>query len=322
MPHFRYTLEPYTGRNSRYTCPSCKQPHQFTRYIDIETSAHIANHVGICNRASKCGYHYTPKQYFQDNNLKPVLPFRGDVRRTEGSGRGVISPFKGDVRRTEGSGKTASPPSFIDNNDFNSSLSNYNSNNLIHYLNTIFDNETVNHSINIYKIGTSSRYNGGTTIFWQIDMQGNIRTGKLIKYNPITGKRQKKPFVATNWVHAIQCQKEFNLVQCLFGEHLLKEDLVAPVAIVESEKTAIIAQTKMPEYLWLATGSLNEFKASKLEVLRNRRVVAFPDIGAYDYWHKKAADLSFTIEVSDYLEKNATKMQKKDGLDIADLLIK
>ncbi len=77
----------------------------------------------------------------------------------------------------------------------------------------------------------------------------------------------------------------------------------------------------MPEYLWLATGSLNEFKASKLEVLRNRRVVAFPDLGAYDYWFKKAATLDFTIQVSDYLERNATETQKKDGLDIADFLI-
>ena len=315
MPHFRFILEPYTGRNSRHSCPSCKQPHQFTRYIDIETNVYIANHVGICNRASKCGYHYTPKQYFNDNNINPVLPFRGDVRRTEGSGRGAILPSKGDA-----ADKVVSPPSFINKEIFNSSLSNYNSNNLIHYLNTIFDNETVNHSINIYKIGTSSRYNGGTTIFWQIDMQGKIRTGKLIKYNPITGKRQKKPFVATNWVHAIQCQKEFNLVQCLFGEHLLKEDLVAPVAIVESEKTAIIAQAKMPEYLWLATGSLNEFKASKLEVLRNRRVVAFPDLGTYNYWRKKAANINFKIEVSDYLEKNATEKQKVEGLDIADFL--
>jgi hypothetical protein len=151
-------------------------------------------------------------------------------------------------------------------------------------------------------------------------MQGNIRTGKLIKYNPITGRRQKKPFVATNWIHSIHCQKEFNLHQCLFGENLLKEDLVAPVAIVESEKTAIIAQAKMPEYLWLATGSLNEFKPSKLNVLKGRRVVAFPDLGAYERWCKKADILDFNIEVSGYLEKNATEIQRKEGLDIGDFL--
>ena len=76
----------------------------------------------------------------------------------------------------------------------------------------------------------------------------------------------------------------------------------------------------MPEYLWLATGSLNEFKASKLEVLRNRRVVAFPDLGAYKRWLDKTSVIDFPIEVSDYLEKNATTEQRNDGLDIGDFL--
>jgi len=300
MTQFKYVLEPYKSKNSRYTCPSCKQPHQFTRYIDIQTNAHIANHVGICNRASKCGYHYTPKQYFQDNpQYEKSLP------KSQPQPQPQSQP---------------QPPSFINPQLFQKTISNYNKNNLIKYLDSIFDKQTVNHLINIYKIGTSSRYNGGTTIFWQIDMQGNIRTGKLIKYNPITGKRQKKPYVATNWVHAIQCQKEFNLVQCLFGEHLLNEDPSAPIAIVESEKTAIIAQAKMPDFLWMATGSLNEFKPSKLNVLKGRRVVAYPDLSAYGRWFKKAGKLDFHIEVSDYLEKNATEEQRKEGLDIADFL--
>jgi len=212
------------------------------------------------------------------------------------------------------------PHSFINPQLFQKTISNHNKNNLIKYLDTIFDKQTVNHLINIYKIGTSSRYNGGTTIFWQIDKQHNIRTGKLIKYNPITGKRQRKPYVATNWIHSLHYKEDFNLKQCLFGEHLLAEDLNAPVAIVESEKTAIIAQAKMLNYLWLATGSLNEFKASKLEVLKNRKVVAFPDLGAYDYWIKKAAYLNFPIQVSDYLKKNATEEQRKEGLDIADFM--
>ncbi len=126
--------------------------------------------------------------------------------------------------------------------------------------------------------------------------------------------------MATNWIHTIHYKKGFNLTQCLFGEHLLTEDLTSPEAIVESEKTAIIALAKMPEYLWLATGSLNEFKTAKLEILRNRRVVAFPDHGAYDIWQQKASEMSFHIKVSDYLEKNATEEQKKQGLDIADFL--
>jgi len=174
--------------------------------------------------------------------------------------------------------------------------------------------------ITVYQIGTSDHFGGGSTIFWQIDTQNHIRTGKLIKYNPVTGKRIKKPFVHTNWIHALEYKEGFNLHQCLFGEHLLMEDPAAPVAIVESEKTAIIAQAKYPNYLWLATGSLNEFKPSKLEILKSRFVVAFPDLGAYDIWKKKAADFDFYIHVSDFLVKHATVQQMKQGLDIADFL--
>ena len=76
----------------------------------------------------------------------------------------------------------------------------------------------------------------------------------------------------------------------------------------------------MPEYLWLATGSLNEFKPSKLEILKDRIVVAFPDLGAYDIWKKKASEMSFHIAVSDFMEKAATEPQRKQGLDLADFL--
>ena len=55
-------------------------------------------------------------------------------------------------------------------------------------------------------------------------------------------------------------------------------------------------------------------------MLKGRRVVAFPDMGAYDRWCKKAHILDFNIEVSDYLEKNATEIQRKEGLDIGDFL--
>ena len=70
MSKHRYILEPYKGLKSRYTCPSCQHKGKtFTHYIDTETGNHIAPAVGRCNRESNCGYHYKPKQYFQDNNI-------------------------------------------------------------------------------------------------------------------------------------------------------------------------------------------------------------------------------------------------------------
>lgn len=303
MSSYRYILEPYTGRNSRHTCPSCKKVNQFTRYVDIQTGNYIANNVGICNRSNKCGFHYPPKSYFIDNCVEP------SSTNLQSNNLPIIV-----------TDKSKQDPDYIDYNLMVRSMKTSSKNNLVTYLNTIFDSGKVKHLINLYHIGTSLRYNGGSTVFWQVDTQDRVRTGKIIKYDSTTGKRIKKPYVATNWVHRIIHPDGFNLKQCLFGEHLLNADSSMPIAIVESEKTAIIAMAKLPEYLWMATGSMNEFKSSKLNVLKGRRVVAFPDLGAYDYWFKKASALDFQIEVSDYLEKNATAKQQKEGLDIGDFL--
>ena len=70
MSEHKYILEPYNGMNTRYRCPTCQQRDKtFSLYIDTETGEHINPTVGRCNRESNCGHHYTPKQYFQDNNI-------------------------------------------------------------------------------------------------------------------------------------------------------------------------------------------------------------------------------------------------------------
>ena len=71
MSNYRYQLERYRGRGSRYTCPQCGRKQSFTRYIDTHNNnIYISDNVGKCNRLDKCGYHYTPKQYFTDNPWK------------------------------------------------------------------------------------------------------------------------------------------------------------------------------------------------------------------------------------------------------------
>lgn len=298
MNNNRFVLEQYHGMNSRYTCPKCGKPHEFSRYIDTETGEMLAEHIGKCNRIDKCGYHYTPKQYFADTGTKPenITP----------------PPYKQPTRERH--------VSYIDTKTFNDSLKGYDTNNLIKYLDSLFDAETVVHLINIYKIGTSSRYGGGTTVFWQIDYNDKIRAGKLIKYatngHRVHGKQ--------NWTHAILNIDNFNLKQCLFGEHILKHTPDAVVAIVESEKTAIIACAFMPQYVWLATGGAENLNEDKVKVLRGRKVILFPDASKegkiYKKWKAKAE--KFNFKISDLLEREAIAEQKEAGVDIADFLIK
>ncbi|WP_394801652.1 PG0870-related protein [Tenacibaculum piscium] len=69
MKNYRYILEKYNGMKMLYSCPNCNKSKVFTKYIDTKTNEYLSNTVGRCSREIKCGYHYKPKQYFNDNNI-------------------------------------------------------------------------------------------------------------------------------------------------------------------------------------------------------------------------------------------------------------
>lgn len=142
-------------------------------------------------------------------------------------------------------------------------------------------------------------------------------------YSPTTGKRVKNLELPVYWVHKALKQPEFELRQCLFGEHLLI-DKTKPVAIVESEKTAVIASVYLPHFIWVAVGSLTNLNAEKCSILKGRTVTLFPDLNGFDKWSSKAKELSHLaiFTVSDLLERKATEAEKKQGFDLADYLIK
>ena len=77
--------------------------------------------------------------------------------------------------------------------------------------------------------------------------------------------------------------KDWELSQFLFGEHLLLEHPGMPVALVESEKTAVICSGLMHQHLWLATGGKSCIN-DRLLVLQVRKIIAFPDIDGFQNW--------------------------------------
>lgn len=295
----KYTLEPYKGNKTRYICPNCNSKQSFTRYIDIETNNYINEIVGRCNKEINCGYHKTPKHYFDENNInvgcKPFFKSEEQIN------------FK---------------PDYIDYSILFSSLKNYESNNFVKYLNTVFDENTIIQLLKKYYIGTSNHWQG-STIFWQIDEVNKIRTGKIMLYNQHTGKRIKEPYNKLYWQHKKINNVDFNLKQTLFGMHLIKGS-DKPIAIVESEKTAIICSVYYPKYIWLATGGLNNLKVELLRILAGKNVVLFPDLGCYNKWFHKAKEFKqfCNIKVSNILELNATEDEKNKGLDLADFVLK
>ena len=94
------------------------------------------------------------------------------------------------------------------------------------------------------------------------------------------------------------------------------------VALVESEKTAIICTGLMPNYLWLATGGKSQFN-ERLKVLYGRDVVAFPDVDGYTTWCEKVKEFpDLNISISNLLQCNATPEDMENHIDIADWLIR
>ncbi len=293
MISFRYILQPYRGKTTRHICPSCKDSRRtFTRYIDRESKQYLHNSVGRCDREEKCGYHYKPKQFFEDNNLGNTPELR--------CANHIAPPTL--------------PTSFITEEFVNKSFCNYENNNFVKFLNNRYGTYATQKAVERYLIGTSGHFIGAT-IFWQKDIDLNFRTGKIMSYNPETCKRSKS---AINWVHSIEKLPNFNLKQSLFGEHLLN-NATKPIGVVESEKNAILASIHFPELIWLATGSKHNLTVDKCKVLANYRVTLFPDYGAYEDWNIMAQILDFRID--NFIEEYAIKNSKELGFDISDYII-
>ncbi len=302
---YKFSLQKYRGKTTQHTCPNCNQPRKFVRYVNNESGEYIADDVGRCNRQSKCGYHYKPRDYFALN------PSERNRKRTF-------------VKRQP----TARPvaPDFIAKEILDTRLSNYERNALVNFLVNLFPDqlESVEKVIRDYSIGA---FEDGRTIFWQIDKNGKIRTGKLISYDEATGKRRKD--ISVSWIHSElsktgEVKKDFNLEQCLFGEHLATSETEKPIAIVEAEKTAVIASLFFPEMIWMAASGKTNLQIEKLKRLGRRTIILYPDADAFQDWQKIAAEAKgsgISLKVSSIIDTNATDTDKTNGSDLADYLV-
>lgn len=301
-------LEKYKGKKSRYQCPACNDKSSFVFYIDTDTNTPIHKTVGKCNHESGCGYHYTPKQYFIDNDINNEFKLNQYIKPVE-------QPRPMGIINFDLVLKSASTES-----------------NFMQFLIDLFnDNPKVTQLCQIYALGATK---ANEVIFWQIDLNSNVRTGKIMQYDPTSGKRKNIDWTHSRMIKAGQLPADYNLKQCFFGEHLLKLNTSGTVAIVESEKTAIIASGLMPEFIWIAAGQLQGLNIDKCKALTGRNVVLFPDLSekkdnrmsAFEVWSAKASEImkeyNCKIIVSDLLERNATQSDRQSGFDIADYLIR
>ena len=314
-----YSLQTYKGMATRHACPNCGDKRSFAYYVDEENMP-LHPSVGRCNHESSCGYHYTPKQYFQDYpecRTSNAFSFDGQEREVKSKSTPTKPPKPTAIGYI--------PIHYVEKSKSVQS-------NFFRFLSTLLGNyygsksqEVLNRLLGEYRLGATRE---GAVIFWQIDKNGKVRTGKVMQYNPEDGHRIKaEQGAAINWIHSIlKKQKvlpeDWQLSQCLFGEHLLSLYPDKVVVLVESEKSAIIGSAIFPNYVWLATGGKSQMKEEKISVLSGRTVLLFPDADGYTEWKQRAESMTYCKAiVSDLIEKHATPKQKADHIDIADWII-
>lgn len=339
-------------------CPNCGKK-TFTPYVN-EQGLMLDPSVGFCDRRNKCAYHLSPCDFLnsrpdmvakiRDRNFSPR-----DFKRSFG--------YKNSYYK-----KRPACPTLINPELVALSMTHYDRNSLVSFLRWLFAKynmaqhfETV---LRRYFVGTSKKFSG-SPVFWLIDSEMRVRDGKIMGYSPTCGKRIKIPHPLFTNVHTelekgtgcrgLNPNKEFQrfftgldnvrreFKPCFYGSHLAKQFPHLPIWLFESEKAALVVATFLE---WGGTmlgipmasggcGALNPKPDAfadpydRIQVLKNRVVVLFPDQGMVDEWWRKAELLAeFASKVyCSTITKNFTELQmpwlelyEGDALD--DLLLR
>ena len=329
-PAFRYSLQPYTGRRSRATCPACGGVGQFARYLDTETGELLPAEFGRCNRESNCGHHANP--------YAAGLGRESYAHRAAFPAAGAAPALYVPTTHKP----TSSPPPLvlIPPDVYRASLGHYERNNLARLLQGHFGAGVAAELLDRFRVGTSAHW-PGACVFWLHDERGQVRGGQVVLFDE-TGHTVKHPRRCTTWAHTAlahrlreagqaqpawlsEYEKQPTKSPCLFGlPQLNTASAGQPVAIVESAKTAILATPYLPAFVWLATGGQSYLTPERLAPVKGRRVVLFPDAGALGNWQaraKRLQALGFQIEVSEHIERLADEHERAAGLDLADVLL-
>lgn len=314
---------------NRHICPQCEKGKTYTRYIDTKTKEYIPEKYGKCERLNNCVYHLNP---YKDGYHKKIWSQENGKNWKPEPTQRIYKPPLPKPKQT-----------FIPTDLFKASLNDYSNNSFAQYLTQLLGTEKAKELIERFYIGTSKYWNSPTTVFWLIDIKKQIAGGQIVLFdkNGNTYKETKKNGTKkrfNSWVHSAikNTYKKDNKplpewlknyianspkFPCLFGlPQLDKEPLTKPVAIVEAAKTAIIATAYLPQYIWLAVGSLSYLNKNRLKDLKGRNITLFPDKGGFDSWNSKAISLKdlANFTVSDLLERK----EAEKGSDLADYLIK
>lgn len=156
--------------------------------------------------------------------------------------------------------------------------------------------------------------------FPSIDTAGNIHAVKIIPYPATDHHRIKEaqPDKATlYWIKPEQNKGAY------FGTHLLPLYPAKPVAIVESEKSAIVGTLFAPAYVWIATAGATNLQANRpeMEALAGRELHIYPDTDHAEEWRAATAQLTAAGYRAIFRDEVMKLFPAESKIDIADVII-
>jgi hypothetical protein len=249
--HMRYRLATYreckAHREWNPTCPDCGHRGKCSPYIDTVTMRPVDDRqCGRCSRLSNCGYHLPPREMprtedygsreSQDYSSQKINSHANLANHAKfASLHARIVPRQHSAMTTNASEASVLREICeirVRQNNQREQERHYEKmrraceqsqpwgSHLVTWLRTKFPREQVDAALKRYHVGGTP---DGATLWWQIDEQGRVHTGKAMQYNPLTGHRVKEQGFPVNWAHRMRRYgepTELVVEQCLFGEHL------------------------------------------------------------------------------------------------------
>lgn len=333
---YRYTLD---FSSKKHICPRCSRK-TFVRYIDREREHYLPAQYGRCDREEKCKYYCNPytEKYGMDaeGNRKKNTKVKFEKKYGHVQTERNRVHFNGDFFV-----KTMIPERYAKNTFIC---------NLIQNVKHPFNIKDVMEVVSLYQLGTCIKKNGqrcGALTIPFIDKNDNVRAVQVKEFNGtnntiettflhkvMINNLKKEGKQIPEWL--IEYDKQEKKVDCLFGEHLLKQYPNNPVGLVEAPKSAIYCTLYFglpdtaDDILWLAVFNKSTFKIDRIKALEGRRIFVFPDLSkdgsTYNDWKKEAQIFEREMRgtkfyISDLLENKANENQRLKGADIADILI-
>lgn len=318
---------PWASRDKQLQCPGCGQKGEYKEYVYADTLQPVDPVEHLCGKCNhEWCYHLPPREWFS----KHPDAIKREVEKIERKPmKPIVLPYDMVMKAMARGWKDC---------------------NFVRWFGTLpwpkaITREDIKAILIAYHV---SKTRDGRVIWWQVDEQKRVMAGKVMRYKDDGHRVKESGNGNTDWVHAMIRRKayggmchtnckdchnkaicpipadEYELHQCLFGQHLVNEAKnLKVIHVVESEKTALLMamfDDKFgDEHLWMACGGLSNLNPAILQPLKKYHIILYPDTNGIEKWNEKAKHID-NCSMSKWY-KAIQPGTLPEGADIADLYL-